>query len=40
VTRYLKSRRRQAISEAYRRGYALKGDDHEGWAAEGVWPDP
>jgi metal-responsive CopG/Arc/MetJ family transcriptional regulator len=40
VAGYLKARRRKAIAEAYQRGYGAKGDELEGWAGEGVWPEP
>jgi metal-responsive CopG/Arc/MetJ family transcriptional regulator len=41
VTEYLKTRKRTAIAENYRRGYAKKagpGPEFEGWEDEGIWP--
>jgi predicted transcriptional regulator len=40
VSAYLKTRRRQAIAEAYRRGYGAKGEELRSWAGQGAWPEP
>ena len=39
---YLRKRRARATSDAYRRAYSKRedlGDDLEGWAGEGTWPE-
>jgi metal-responsive CopG/Arc/MetJ family transcriptional regulator len=36
---WLKRRRRAAIGEAYRKGYAGDAADLEGWAGAGTWPE-
>ena len=42
VDAYLRQRRKRAIDEAYRRGYAGKPrlEEFEGWEEEAVWPEP
>lgn len=41
VTDYLRKKQREAIAEAYRRGYGKHpaDSDLDGWADEGSWPD-
>jgi metal-responsive CopG/Arc/MetJ family transcriptional regulator len=42
VAAYLRERREQRISEAYRRGYAESGGigaEFEGWEDQGAWPE-
>jgi metal-responsive CopG/Arc/MetJ family transcriptional regulator len=40
LSEYLKSNRRAAISQAYRRGYGKAGaPELKGWADEGTWPE-
>jgi metal-responsive CopG/Arc/MetJ family transcriptional regulator len=41
VAEYLKGRRKQNISESYRRAYGVDaglGSEFEGWEKEGQWP--
>ncbi|MGH9256886.1 MAG: ribbon-helix-helix protein, CopG family [Vicinamibacterales bacterium] len=43
VEAYLSRRRKSTIADAYRRAYGASpgpGDELEGWAGEGVWPEP
>ncbi len=40
---YLRKRRARATSDAYRRAYGKSkglGNEFEGWANEGAWPEP
>lgn len=40
LSEYLKSNRRAAIGQAYRRGYGKTGAaELKGWADEGTWPE-
>jgi metal-responsive CopG/Arc/MetJ family transcriptional regulator len=41
VAEYLRKKRRGAIADAYRRGYAAQPSDSDlaGWSDEGVWPE-
>lgn len=42
MDRYLRLRRKKDIRDAYRRAYTNQPIDEEleGWADEGVWPEP
>ena len=41
VTDYLRKKQREAIAEAYQRGYGKHpaDSDLDGWADQGSWPD-
>ncbi len=41
VTDYLRKKHREAIAEAYQRGYGKHPTDSDlnGWADQGTWPD-
>lgn len=42
VEAYLRERRRTRVGDAYRRAYGSRAgrDELDGWAEEGVWPEP